>query len=99
MFWNIKKFNKEISALKSAASRREISGSSGLHPLRKSQLKQEIFSKLENAGATATETIADPKRYTWHERKNHMIKYIVSTLLGLSLVGGAVSAASLNKKP
>ncbi len=80
--WDTKMFKREIQAL------RRTKDDSSLHALNKGQVKQRILS------AIAAETTPAAERYSWHERKLTAMKYIVSILLGLSLVGGTAFAAN-----
>ncbi len=84
MLWNQKKFNKEIKALNS------LPKESSLHPLRKEQIKQAIMAEI-NSPVTEKET---GWGFGWKERNLTFIRYIIASILGLSLVGGTTFASS-----
>ncbi|GEM_PF-3111535 len=84
------KFNKEIESLRAEA----VNSGSELHPLIKENIKQRVL----NASRAEAETKLQTKRFTGQERRNNFMKYIISTLLGLSLLGGTALAAQ-NSKP
>jgi hypothetical protein len=94
MLWNTKKFNKEIQAIKAAANSASV-----LHPLRKSQIRQEIFQKISAADFEKSAPVVAGWKNSLQPRKNNFIKYVISTLAGILLVGGVAAAASTNAKP
>ncbi len=85
MLFNTKKFNKEIFGLK------HLPQENLLHPLKKEQLKQVIFQEINS------ETNSVAKRYIQQERRSNFMKYIISTLLGLSILGGTAFASNSAK--
>ena len=82
MFFSIKKFNKEIQALKSLPQ-----NDGSLHTLRQGQIKQHILERIH----TETETL--PVRLTRHERKRTLMQIIISILASLGLLGGTAFAS------
>ncbi len=90
MIFNLKKFKREISAL---AAMKE-SAPAALHPLRKIQIKEAVLAQIKNE---ASETSFPGSRYIGQERRNKMIKYIATSLIGLALVSGTAFAANSAK--
>lgn len=88
MFQDTKKFSKEIAALKASGTFE----SDSLHPLIKDSIKQRVLKSIFAQTADA------PKSFVWQEKKTWLIKYIVSPLLGFSLLAGTALAAN-NSKP
>ena len=81
-----KKFNKEITALKSIAQETE------LHPLRKAQLREQILGRISYGQTPALSPgLPTPKARLW--------KYFISLVLGFSLLTGTAFAASVNATP
>lgn len=83
MILDIHEFNNEINALKKSKAE------SVLHPLRREQIKKLLFGKIE--------TMPVGERYASHERKNNFMRYIISSLVGLSLVAGTAFASQGSK--
>lgn len=88
MLMDIKKFNKEISALKFL----EAGDVSLLHPLIRENTKHRVLSSI------LTEPQDAPKSFVWQEKKAGILKYLVSSILGFSLLAGTAFAAN-NSKP
>lgn len=83
--WSTKKFNKEIGLL------RQLSAADDLPTARKAQLKQVLLQRL------STETRQSSQRYIQQERGQTFMRYLIATLLGLSLVGGTAFASNSAK--
>src|SRR5579864_7776956 len=88
MLFSIKQFNKEIAALKQSAD----SGGK-LHPLRREQIKQAVLTAIKTRPSLAGQALRR------QERNVRVVRYAVSILAGLSLVGGTAFAASGGAKP
>lgn len=86
MIWDTNQFNKLILALRSLRNSGDVLSEPEL-----SAIKQKIFLSV------AAETKSSPARLTWTERKEKIMKYIISILVGLSLVGGTAFASSGSK--
>ncbi len=86
MILSTKKYNREIGALRAAAAQE-----TGLHPLRLAQLKQELLQRLP---------MDPPAAVSWrlvaHTRSQVplFMRYVLPTVLSVSLVGGTVLASS-----
>ncbi len=87
MFETSKKFNNEISAIRAL----EAFETSELHPLIKETIKQRVLKSI------SSDPVALPKNFSWAEKKAPYIKYIISSLLGFSLLGGTAFAANTSK--
>jgi hypothetical protein len=90
MMFNIKKYNREINALKSTAN------DSSLHPLRLAQLKQQLLEKV----AAITQTKSSGTSLLQQENKIGftyrlmVIRYVLPTIAGVFLIGGTVLASN-----
>jgi Domain of unknown function (DUF5667) len=82
MFWNPIKFNKEIQALKN------LPKENSLHPLRKEQIKQAILAEI-NAPLIQKQAL----RISWYEGHFQLFRYILASILGISLIGGTAFAS------
>lgn len=88
--FNIKKYNREINALKSAAN------DSSLHPLRLAQLKQQLLEKI----TINTQTKSSGTNLSHQENKigfayrSMVIRYVLPTIAGVFLIGGTVLASN-----
>ena len=83
MEMDINHFNKEIKALQESQK-----NSGSLHPLRKAELKQALLSQIQNEHPSVAFAIIQ------RERRMSMIRYIASTVLGISLIGGTALASN-----
>lgn len=97
MIFNFRRFNTQLSKLETIKNNQEYQ----LNPLRKLQIKNSILEQIKNPNINHgldSETELFQKRYFDQERKLKMIKYIISSLIGLSLIGGT-AFASTGAKP
>lgn len=86
MIWNKEKFVKEIKALlKLVGSGDELS----MAELQ--NIRQKVLL------STRTETMSEVYRYSWTERKEQIMRYVISVLVGLSLFGGTAFASNSAK--
>jgi len=89
MMFDITKFNKEIKALPG------LLRGGGLNSARQQAVKDRILSSIKTAEAPAIHKF----KITWMEKYDRILRYAVSVLLGISLVGGTSFAASGNAQP
>lgn len=89
MFEVKNKFNKEIEALPGLLAQ------ANLEPARQQVVKDKILKAISNEHAKAGAPIA----LSWTEKYDRVLRYAVSVLLGLSLVGGTSFAASGSALP
>lgn len=87
MIWNKDKFNKEIKSLPILVGKEDVLSASELQTIRQKVLK-----------SLSAETNTVSSRYTWSERKEKIMRYVISVLVGLSLFGGT-AFASTSAKP
>ncbi len=87
MIWFKEKFNKEIKALPSLIGKEDVLTATELQNIR-----QKVLLSLN------TETKSAYLRYSWSERKEKIMRYIISVLVGLSMFGGT-ALASTSAKP
>ncbi|MFA5991354.1 MAG: cytochrome b5 domain-containing protein [Candidatus Doudnabacteria bacterium] len=87
MIWFKEKFNKEIKALPSLMGKEDVLTATELQNIR-----QKVLLSLN------AETNVARSRYSWSERKEKIMRYVISVLVGLSLFGGT-AFASTSAKP
>ncbi len=87
MIWNKEKFNKEIKALPLLVGKEDVLTATELQNIRR-----KVLISLRS------ETNPDLVRYSWVERKDKIMRYVISVLVGLSLFGGT-AFASTSAKP
>ncbi len=86
MIWFKEKFNKEIKALPFLVEKDDVLSAPELQNIR-----QKILLSLK------TETNVVMPRYSWSERKEQFMRYVISVLVGLSLFGGTAFASNSAK--
>lgn len=86
MIWFKEKFNKEIKALPLLVEKEDVLSATELQNIR-----QKVLLSLN------TETNPVTFRYSWSERKEKIMRYVISVLVGLSLFGGTAFASTAAK--
>ena len=97
MILDTKKFNKEIKALKNVSLKDAGSSTgsgAGLNPLRKAQLKQALMQRISVENTAESSAGVGAKSFVAAEKRRSLVKYIISTAVGVSLIAGTAFAAN-----